>query len=166
MPINAIGEFAPRKPTPLPKFQLFILLSIQFAEVSALVIYPFVVQFVRDTGITGGDEAKTGFYAGLLESAFFIAESLAVLQFGRLSDTWGRRPVLLLGPLGLALSMLGFGLSKTFWALLGFRCAQGAFNGNLGVTKAVMMEFRYVGARHDLKSIHWWHPRQSGGDLA
>jgi hypothetical protein len=33
---------------------------------SALVIYPFVIQFVRDTGITGGEEAKTGFYAGIL----------------------------------------------------------------------------------------------------
>ncbi|KAJ7675182.1 major facilitator superfamily domain-containing protein, partial [Mycena rosella] len=122
-----------KKRTPLPKLQLLILLSIQFAEpVTGLVIYPFVVQFVRDTGITGGDEGKTGLYSGLLESAFFLAESLTVLQFGRMSDMYGRRPVLLLGPLGLALCMLGFGLSSNFWVLFGFRCAQGAFNGNIG----------------------------------
>ncbi|KAF7358437.1 MFS domain-containing protein [Mycena venus] len=132
---------ASTKRTPIPKFQLFILLLIQFAEpVTALVIYPFVVQFVRDTGITGGDEARTGFYAGLLESSFFVAEGLAVYQVGRLSDIYGRRPVLLLGPLGLALAMLGFGLSQTFWMLLGFRCMQGAFNGNIGVAKTVMSE--------------------------
>jgi MFS family permease len=108
---------------------------------------------VRDTGITGGDETKTGFYAGLLvsalfspiylridvplfaetqESSFFLAECLTVYQFGRLSDIYGRRPVLLLAPLGLGMSMLGFGLSRTFWMLLGLRCIQGAFNGNLG----------------------------------
>ncbi|KAJ7508276.1 major facilitator superfamily domain-containing protein [Mycena galericulata] len=134
-------EVTPAKRTPIPKFQLFILLLIQFAEpMTALVIYPFLVQFVRETGITDGDETKTGFYAGLLESSFFLAESLTVYQFGRLSDIYGRRPVLLLAPLGLGLAMLGFGLSRSFWMLLAFRCAQGAFNGNLGVSKTAMNE--------------------------
>jgi len=56
-----------RRPTPLPKFQLFIIFLIRFAEpVTALVIYPFVNQFVRDTGITRGDETKTGYYAGMI----------------------------------------------------------------------------------------------------
>ena len=58
-----------RKPTPLPKFQVFIVYLIQFAEpITALVIYPFVNQFVRDTGITNGDETKTGYYAGVIVS--------------------------------------------------------------------------------------------------
>ena len=55
------------RPTPLPKFQIFIVLLIQFAEpITALVIYPFVNQFVRETGITNGDERKTGYYAGII----------------------------------------------------------------------------------------------------
>ncbi|KAJ7109592.1 major facilitator superfamily multidrug-resistance, DHA1 sub-family [Mycena crocata] len=129
------------RPTPLPKLQLSILALIQFSEpVTALVIYPFIIQFVRDTGVTGGDESKTGHYAGIIESVFFLAECLTVVYFGRASDRYGRRPVLLVGPLGLALSMLGFGLSKRFWGLLLFRCLQGAFNGNIGVSKSVMAE--------------------------
>ncbi|KAJ6608660.1 major facilitator superfamily domain-containing protein [Mycena sp. CBHHK59/15] len=140
-PLDGQHRTSIRKRTPIPKFQVFILLAVQFAEpITALVIYPFVVQFVRDTGITQGDETKTGFYAGLLESTFFLAESLTVFQFGRLSDIYGRRPILLLGPLGLGISMLGFGLSGTFWSLMIFRCAQGAFNGNIGVSKTVMNE--------------------------
>ncbi|KAJ7767308.1 major facilitator superfamily multidrug-resistance, DHA1 sub-family [Mycena metata] len=131
----------PTSRTPIPKFQLFILLLIQFAEpMCALVIYPFIVQFVRDTGITGGDEAKTGFYAGLIESSFFLAECLTVYQFARLADKYGRRPVLMLAPLGLGMAVLGFGLSRNFWLLLGFRCAQGALNGNMGVARTVMSE--------------------------
>ncbi|KAK6971765.1 major facilitator superfamily domain-containing protein, partial [Favolaschia claudopus] len=47
---------------------------------------------------------------------------------------------LLMAPLGVGLAMIGFGLSKSFWVLLAFRCAQGAFNGNLGVAKTVMNE--------------------------
>ena len=55
------------KPTPLPKLQLLSLLLIQFSEpIAALVIYPFINQFVRETGITQGDERKTGYYAGII----------------------------------------------------------------------------------------------------
>ncbi|KAJ6488177.1 major facilitator superfamily domain-containing protein [Mycena vitilis] len=130
-----------RRRTPLPKFQVFILLFIQFAEpITALVIYPFIMQFVRDTGVTGGDETKTGYFAGIIESLFFLAECLTVVYFGRASDRYGRRPVLLFGPAGLAVSMLGFGLSKRFYSLVVFRCFQGAFNGNIGVSKSVMAE--------------------------
>ncbi|CAK5274420.1 unnamed protein product, partial [Mycena citricolor] len=127
--------------TPIPKLQLFILVSIQFAEpITALVIYPFVVSLVRDTGITRGDDNRTGYYAGLLESVFFLGEGLTAFHFGRLADAYGRRPVLLLAPLGLALATLGCGLTKSFWVLFFFRCAQGIFNGNIGVSKTVMNE--------------------------
>ncbi|KAJ7510504.1 major facilitator superfamily multidrug-resistance, DHA1 sub-family [Mycena galericulata] len=134
-------EESVKKRTPIPKFQVAILLAIQFAEpITALVIYPFVVPLIFSTGITGGEETRTGFYAGLLESAFFLAECLTVFVFGRLSDVYGRRPILLAGPLGLGISMLGFGLSKNFWILLFFRCIQGVCNGNIGVSKTVINE--------------------------
>jgi hypothetical protein len=55
------------QPTPLPTLQLFSVFLIQTAEpLTATVIYPFINQFVRETGITGGDEKKTGYYAGLI----------------------------------------------------------------------------------------------------
>ncbi|PPR03542.1 hypothetical protein CVT24_007029 [Panaeolus cyanescens] len=140
---NVDDEFddTAREPTPLPKFQLFIVLLVQFAEpITAVVIYPFINQFVRETGITKGDEKKTGYYAGLIESAFFFAESATVVQWGYLADRVGRRPVLLIGPLGLAFSMVFFGMSTTFWPLVVFRCLQGVFNGNIGVTKSIIAE--------------------------
>ena len=53
--------------TPLPKLQIFILFLTLFSEpITGLVIYPFVNQFVRETGITQGDERKTGHYAGII----------------------------------------------------------------------------------------------------
>ncbi|KAJ7609616.1 hypothetical protein DFH06DRAFT_951050, partial [Mycena polygramma] len=108
-------------------------------------IYPSIIQFVRENGIPGGDESKTGYFAGIIESVFFLTEALTVVYVGRASDRYGRRPVLLLGPIGLALSMLGFGLSNLkFWSLVVvFRCAQRAFNGNIvrgSVSKSVMAE--------------------------
>ena len=74
------------------------------------------------------------------EAIFFAAEAATVLQWGRLSDRIGRKPPLVFGTLGLAAAIMSFGLSKTFWPLVLSRCVQGIFNGNIGITKAVMAE--------------------------
>jgi len=53
--------------TPLPKMQLLTVFLIMAAEpVTATVIYPFINQFIRDTGINKGNETKTGYYAGII----------------------------------------------------------------------------------------------------
>ncbi|KAJ3880341.1 MFS general substrate transporter [Lentinula edodes] len=127
--------------TPIPKLQVFMVLLIQLSEpIAATVIYPFVNQFVASTGITQGDEKKTGYYAGVIESVFFLAECLTVLMWGMASDRFGRRPILLIGPLGLFFGAIGFGLSTSYSQLVLFRSIQGAFNGNIGVSKTVLAE--------------------------
>ena len=53
--------------TPLPRMSLFIIFLFPLAEeITATVIYPFINKFVRDTGVTGGDERKTGYFAGVI----------------------------------------------------------------------------------------------------
>ncbi|KAJ7685858.1 hypothetical protein B0H17DRAFT_1137339 [Mycena rosella] len=114
----------PQTSKPIPKLQLAIAVLIQAAEgLSGLS---------GTRGLLEGTNEKTGYWAGVLESVFFVAEFLSVYSWGRASDRMGRRPVLLLGPLGLAFSLFGFGWSKNFWSLVVFRCAQGIFNGNIG----------------------------------
>ncbi|KAF7980249.1 hypothetical protein HWV62_38981 [Athelia sp. TMB] len=151
-----------KKPTTaLPKFQLFILLWVQLAEpITSQVIYPFINKLVAELPITGGDETKVGYYAGLIESLFFAAEAITVLQWSRYSDHVGRKPVILTGLFGLTLSIISFGLSKSFWGLvircgapntshdggscshgcMGSRCLSGLLNGNVGVLKSMMGE--------------------------
>ncbi|KAH6909217.1 major facilitator superfamily domain-containing protein [Coprinopsis sp. MPI-PUGE-AT-0042] len=127
--------------TPLPKFQIGIVLLLQICEpLTSQSIYPYINQLVSELGITGGDEGKVGYYAGLIESIFFAAEALTVLQWSRISDHVGRKPVLLIGMLGTVISMLMFGLSKTFWGLVISRSLTGLLNGNIGVMKSVMGE--------------------------
>ena len=69
-------------------------------------------------------------------------------HIGRASDFYGRNPVLLIGPLGLSMAMLIFGLSKSFWGMVVARTLMGVFNGNIGVSKTVMAEVRisYMGS--------------------
>ncbi|KAG7095845.1 hypothetical protein E1B28_006540 [Marasmius oreades] len=112
--------------TPLPMGQLSLILMIQSSDpIASTVIYPFIAQLIRSTGVTKGDEARVGYYAGMIESIFFLSEG---------------RPILLWAPLGLAVAMLGFGLSRTFWLLVFWRAVQGVFNGNIGVARTAMAE--------------------------
>ncbi|KAJ4477906.1 major facilitator superfamily domain-containing protein [Lentinula edodes] len=128
-------------PTPLPWRQLFVLFWIQLAEpLTSQVIYPFINKMVSDMPITGGDEAKMGYYAGLIESLFSVTQALTVLYWSRLSDRVGRKPIILIGLLGLTLSTACFGVSSTFWGLILSRCLSGALNGNAGVIKSMMGE--------------------------
>ncbi|KAG1884854.1 major facilitator superfamily domain-containing protein [Suillus subluteus] len=152
-----------KKPkTPLPKCQIGILMMLQLAEpiVSSSIFptsirYDFIMsiffldahfytvllfQLISELGITGGDDAAVGYYAGIIESLFFVAQALTVLRWSRLSDRIGRKPVLVIGLSGACISILCFGLSTTFWSLVISRCICGLLNGNVGVMKTMMGE--------------------------
>lgn len=108
-----------KTPTPLPWAQFGIILFLQLAEpLTSQVIYPFAPQLIRDLGVTHGDEARVGYYVGMMQSLFFATQAMTVLHWSRLSDSIGRKPVIMIGLFGLSLSMYSFGLSKTFWGLV------------------------------------------------
>lgn len=65
---------------------------------------------------------------------------ISVVAWAKLSDRYGRRPILLWGQLILAASLFSFGASKAFWQLFVSRLIQGIANGNIGVTKSVVAE--------------------------
>ncbi|KAJ7650801.1 MFS general substrate transporter [Roridomyces roridus] len=129
-----------RPRTPLPKLQFSLILLAQVSEpLTSMSIFPYVNQLVSELDITGGDEKKVGYYAGL-ESLFFLTETMTVLQWSRASDYVGRKPILLIGLFGTALSILSFGLSRTFWMLVLSRCLCGLLCGNMGVMKSTMAD--------------------------
>ncbi|KAG2075781.1 MFS general substrate transporter [Suillus decipiens] len=143
------GETAPlvpakasKKPkTPLPKLQIGILMILQLVEpIASMSIFPYINQLIRELGITGGDDAAVGYYAGIIESLFFVAQTLTVLKWSQLSDRIGRKPVLLVGLSGTCISMLCFGLSTTFWGLVISRFMCGVLNGNVSVMKTMVGE--------------------------
>ncbi|KAJ7716468.1 major facilitator superfamily domain-containing protein [Mycena maculata] len=123
--------------TPLPTFQLSVIMLIQICEpIASQSIYPYINQLVSELDITGGDEKKVGYYA--CESLFFLTEAMTVLQWSRASDHFGRKPILLIGLFGTGLSIFCFGLSRTFWALVASRCLCGLLSGNIGVMKSAV----------------------------
>lgn len=55
-----------RHSTSFPREFWLIVLIMLVEPLCATVIYPFINAFVRESGITGGDNAKTGYYAGII----------------------------------------------------------------------------------------------------
>jgi MFS family permease len=102
------------------------------------ILFPFIYYMVRDFDIC--TEKDIGFYVGFIASSFSLAQLCTTMGWGWMSDRIGRRPVLLIGLLGNAVTMLFFGLSKTLvWAILA-RSTCGFLNGNVGVAKCVLGE--------------------------
>jgi len=136
---DARGNETPR--TPLPKVQIGILSLVHVVTpVSSQSIYPYINQLVRELDITHGDESRVGYYVGLIESIFFVTQACTTFGWSRLSDYVGRKPVMLIGLSGLCISMLCFGLSRTFVTLVLSRCICGLLNGSSGVMKSMLGE--------------------------
>ncbi|KAH9059736.1 MFS general substrate transporter [Lactarius vividus] len=132
---------AERKSTPLPRLQIAILLSIWlFESIISHSISPYLNQLVKEPPIVGGDERKVGYYTGIIVFAHFAAEAVTVLHWNRLSDDIGRKPVLLLCLMGAIVSVIVFGLSRSFWALVFSRSLHGALKGYSGVVKSMVAE--------------------------
>ncbi|KAK2459582.1 hypothetical protein APHAL10511_008392 [Amanita phalloides] len=131
----------PSEKTPLPWLQFSTLFLLQQSEwLTDTTTYPFMPDLVRNLEITHGDERNVGYYVGMLQTACYFAATITVFQCCRLSDQIGRKPVLLIGVLGLSVSMCALGLSTTFRTLLLCQLSIGAFNGTTGVIKSMIVE--------------------------
>lgn len=86
------------------------------------------------------DETQISVYAGMLITAFAFAEFSTSMIWGRVSDRVGRKPVLIMGLFGTALSMISFGFSRTLTGAIMSRALGGLLNGNVGVLQTTLAE--------------------------
>lgn len=91
-------------------------------------IFPYIYYMIKDFNITE-DESKISVYAGMVTSAFTMAEFSTGVMWGRLSDKFGRKPILLMGLLGTAISALIFGFAESLPVALFARAMGGLLNG-------------------------------------
>lgn len=79
-------------------------------------------------------------YAGMITSAFTFAEFTAGKFWGRMSDRYGRKIVLMVGLIGTAISMIIFGFAPNLATAIVARALGGVLNGNLGVIYTMVSE--------------------------
>ncbi|EXJ82946.1 hypothetical protein A1O3_06763 [Capronia epimyces CBS 606.96] len=123
-----------------PTQQLFVLALCRICEpIAFMSIFPYAYRMIESFHITQ-DETRISVYAGMLITAFAFAEFSTGMVWGRISDRVGRKPVLIMGLVGTALSMILFGFARTLPAAILARALGGLLNGNVGVLQTTVGE--------------------------
>ncbi|MFM8929731.1 MAG: MFS transporter [Betaproteobacteria bacterium] len=127
-----MSTFAGRAPA-MP----FILITVLIDMVSVGLIIPVLPPLV---GQFATDAADHAYWYGVVAFAFGISNFFAAPILGRLSDRYGRRPVLLVGFLGLALNFFATAMAQALWVLVAVRLVGGAFQANAAVAHAYVAD--------------------------
>ncbi|MCC6246657.1 MAG: MFS transporter [Rubrivivax sp.] len=115
----------------------FILAAVLIDMVSIGLMVPVLPHLVG-TFTHSNDEQALAFL--FVTAAFGVANFFAAPVLGALSDRFGRRPVLLLGFAGLALSFFGTALAPALWVLVVIRLFSGAMQSNISVANAYVAD--------------------------
>jgi DHA1 family tetracycline resistance protein-like MFS transporter len=115
----------------------FILVTVLIDMIAIGVMVP-VLPHIVGTFTRSNDEQALAFLA--VTMAFGIANFVGAPVLGALSDRYGRRPVLLIGFMGLALSFFVTALATALWMLLAVRLVSGAMQSNISIANAYVAD--------------------------
>jgi multidrug resistance protein len=121
------------------------------------MIVPILPFFARDAGAS----ATT---VGLLISAFSLAQLVVSPVWGRSSDRYGRRPVILAGLVVTSLAYIIFAFARSVELLLLSRIIQGLGGGTIGVVQAYVADTSTPEQR--TRSLGWLSAVTSLGAVA
>lgn len=77
---------------------------------------------------------------GLLGAAYPVMQFIGAPLLGRLSDQYGRRPILVISQLGTLVGFLVLGFSNTLWLLFLARIIDGISGANIATAQAVITD--------------------------
>ncbi|RFU75775.1 hypothetical protein TARUN_6534 [Trichoderma arundinaceum] len=134
---DAVQHHPPSKP--LPKMQVFLLCFAKAMEpIAFFAIFPFIAQMVQRNGNL--PYSDVGFYSGLIESLFSATQMVVLYFWGYLSDTIGRKPVLLWTLIGMTVATFFFTVATSIWQMILFRCIAGVFSGSGLVIRTMLSD--------------------------
>jgi MFS family permease len=137
---------------------LVVLFVVAFVDMVGLaMIVPLLPYYATEFG-------ASALMVGVLISAFSVAQLACAPTWGRLSDRYGRRPVILAGLLVTALAYVLLGLANSVALLLIARLVQGVGGGTLGVVQAYVADASPPDER--TKSLGWLSAVTSLGAVA
>lgn len=112
---------------------LVVILIVLIDLLGFTIVMPLLPRFAEEYGFSKGQ-------IGLLLAAYPMCQLAAGPILGRLSDRYGRRPVLAVSQAGTALSFVILGLSRDFRIMLLARLLDGASGGNILVAQAYVAD--------------------------
>jgi DHA1 family tetracycline resistance protein-like MFS transporter len=115
----------------------FIMLAVLIDMAAIGVIVPVLPTLVASFAIDPADQA---FWYGVVAAAFGLANFVASPILGALSDRFGRRPVMLLGFMGLGVSFFGTAMTTSLIGLIIARTLGGAMQANVAIANAYVAD--------------------------
>lgn len=129
-----------------PLWQVGVLSVLRITEPIAFTsFFPYVYFMLTDFGV---DELETWRYLSYLAASFAFCQFLFSIPCCALADRYGRKPVLLWGCMGMSVSMLVFGFSRSFAVALVARSLMGTF-AVIPVLRTILSEIA-VERRHQI----------------
>ncbi|TQW03389.1 Major facilitator superfamily transporter [Cordyceps javanica] len=123
----------------LPKLQIFLLCFARTMEpIAFFAIFPFIAQMVKRNGRLA--DSDVGFYSGLIESLFSVVQIFVLIIWGRVADSIGRKPVMLVTLTGMIVSTMAYTMAATIPQMILFRCLAGVFSGSRLVMRTMLFE--------------------------
>ena len=115
----------------------FIMVAVLIDMISIGLIIPVLPPLV---GTFTSSQADHAFWYGAVALAFGVANFFGSPILGALSDHFGRRPVMLIGFCGLALSFFVTAMATALWMLIAVRLVSGAMQANAAVANAYVAD--------------------------
>lgn len=135
--------------------KLWVIMITSFVDmVGFLIVLPLLPFYAVRFG-------ASPFIASSLIGVFALAQVITAPLWGKLSDRFGRRPVILGGIVASAASFTLFGLADSVTVLLVSRLVQGAAGGTIGVIQAFVTD--RAGHDHGAKALGWVTAATSAG---
>ncbi len=97
------------------------------------IVLPLLPLYAKDFGVSGAQ-------IGILLASFSAMQFLFAPVWGRLSDRYGRRPLLMLGLAGSVASYTLFAFATSYSMLLWSRVAAGVFGATIGTAQAYIAD--------------------------
>ena len=92
------------------------------------------------TGVIARDLSVAESLGSMIVGVYFLAYGVGQLFWGLLSDAFGRKKVLLISLALFAAASFGAAMATDFWALIGFRAAQGLSAGAPVIARAIVRD--------------------------
>jgi MFS transporter, DHA1 family, tetracycline resistance protein len=115
----------------------FILITVLIDMMAIGLIIPVLPALIGNFSASQSDQA---YWYGVAAFAFGFANFIASPMIGALSDQYGRRPLLLIGFFGLAISFFWTALASAMWMLVAVRVVSGSMQSNAAVANAYVAD--------------------------
>ena len=131
-----------------------LMLTVLVDMMGFLIVLPLLPFYAERLG-------ASPFEVGALVSSFALAQLATAPLWGRLSDRYGRRPMILAGTLISAIAYVLFESADAVWLLYLSRLVQGAGAGTVGVVQAYLSDS--VPEEERAKALGWLTAASSAG---